>query len=284
MIKIDRGTVVPTGLAKASEVELTFNLILEQAGEKMEFKAYKTPTVKPALEALFYRKCCYCESQLLGTQPGEIEHYRPKGNVKVFDHTTKVKSLDREGYFWLAGDWENLLYACADCNRPRVQMDYDGSIRTFGKGEFFPLEDTALADAYGHPPKEVPLLLNPCIDDPQPHLNFLLDGRIEPASINGVLSVRGDASIFFYGLARAELLQMRATHRKHVEAAIRNTLKFLKAGEDPGADLQDLLDMLKPSQPYLAYTKTLVSTLLTPGLEGLGLTLASIVAAMKSSK
>lgn len=121
--------------------------------------------------------------------------------------------------------------------------------------------------------------MDPCRDEPEDHLKFLTDGRIEPASINGDPSERGSASIFFYGLARAELLQMRATHRKHVEAAIRNILKFLNLGEDPGADLQDLADMLKPDQPYLAYTRLLVSTLLTPGLEGMGITLASITAA-----
>ena len=45
------------------------------------------------------------------------------------------------GYYWLAGDWENLLASCIDCNRTRKHFDYIKKEKiTLGKGNWFPLE------------------------------------------------------------------------------------------------------------------------------------------------
>ena len=114
-------------------------------------------------------------------------------------------------------------------------------------------------------------MLNPCIDDPDEHLVFLDDGRVEPALINGQESRKGKASIQYLGLARAELLQMRARHRRTVIAAIRHTIAALEEGRDPGTDLDDLLTLLSPKEAYVAYTRTLVRTHMSAYIEALGL-------------
>ncbi len=45
------------------------------------FKVYKHSEVRRALEDLFHGKCAYCESRYIGTQPMDVEHWRPKGRV-----------------------------------------------------------------------------------------------------------------------------------------------------------------------------------------------------------
>ncbi|OEZ00987.1 hypothetical protein BIY45_08875 [Stenotrophomonas sp. BIIR7] len=119
--------------------------------------------------------------------------------------------------------------------------------------------------------QEDALLLNPTLDDPNDHLEFRADGRIEPVVINGVPSQKGLATIHHCGLARLELLQMRARHRRIVMAAIRHTVAALEAGLEPGADLDDLVGFLEPKEAYVALTRSLVREHMGPFLQSLGL-------------
>lgn len=272
MIKIERPMgSAPLGLARSAARELRSNRKALKNNQKLKFDAYSSDSVKAALAEIFGRKCVFCESLLMGNQPGDIEHYRPKGNVVVVDPVTNVKTK-RPGYYWLAAKWTNLLVACADCNRPRTQPDHDGQDRVIGKSSFFPVEDEQLRAAS---PKgigrENPLLLNPCVDDPAEHLEFLEDGRVQAVRIAGVLSPKGVATIHYCGLARLELLQMRARHRRIVMAAIRHTVAALEAGHDPGADLDDLIDFMAPHEAYVALTRSLVRAHLGQYLQSLGL-------------
>ena len=100
-----------------------------------------------------------------------------------------------------------------------------------------------------------------------------------PAPCSGALggqhipleSRKGKASIQYLGLARAELLQMRARHRRTVIAAIRHTIAALEEGRDPGTDLDDLLTLLSSKEAYVAYTRTLVRTHMSAYIVALGL-------------
>lgn len=272
MIKYDRSTVpVPAGLLREGRRELVKNLVALRNNEKMTFGAYSDDAVKTQLKALFGRKCVFCESLLLGTQPGDIEHYRPKGGV-VVPNPAGGPSLRKPGYYWLAARWSNLLLACADCNRPRTQEDADGNNRVIGKSNYFPLANEASRASFGAMLSgESPLLLDPCADDPEQHLTFGDDGTVQAAAPGGVASAKAHATIRYCGLARAELLQMRARHRRTVMAAVRHIVRALEAGIDPGADLDDLLQLLEPKEPYVAYTRHLVRTHLQPWLQHLGL-------------
>jgi len=272
MIKIERPKgSIPHGLAKSAAKELRSNRKALKNKQKLKFDAYSSDAVKQALAKIFGRKCAFCESLLMGNQPGDIEHYRPKGNVVVVDPVTNAKATV-PGYYWLAAKWTNLLVACADCNRPRRQADLDGGGRVMGKSNFFPVEDEKFRAAG---PKgigrEVPLLLNPCVDDPTEHLEFLHDGRVQAVKVAGEPSPKGVATIHYCGLARLELLQMRARHRRIVMAAIRHTVAALEAGHDPGADLDDLVSFMDPHEAYVALTRSLVRTHLGPYLQSLGL-------------
>ncbi|WP_455922654.1 hypothetical protein [Pseudomonas putida] len=273
MIKVDRPIdSTPKELVIAGLKERRRNRIAKLGNEKLKFTAYATKTVRSELDKLFGRKCVFCESLLAGTQSGDIEHFRPKGAVVVASTLPGGAPIQKDGYYWLAAKWPNLLISCADCNRPRTQPDYDNRKRVIGKANYFPLADESQrATGPRGLRHEEPLLLNPCMDDPEEHLVFLDDGRVEAKVIDGVPSSKGLASIRYLGLARAELLQMRARHRRIVMSAIRHTFAAMEEGRDPGTDLEDLVKLLSPDEAYVAYTRALVRQHMTPYLEALGL-------------
>ncbi|RVI09473.1 endonuclease [Sinorhizobium meliloti] len=156
------------------------------AAKTFEFARYKESAVKLELERLFHGKCAYCESFYGSTQPVDVEHYRPKGEVEgVPGH---------RGYYWLAMDWNNLLPSCIDCNRRREQKapsalvgsivkllssgEFDRTRKmSLGKSSAFPLAtETGRALAPGdNLLGEQRLLLDPTRDDPREHLTFLID-------------------------------------------------------------------------------------------------------------
>jgi uncharacterized protein (TIGR02646 family) len=175
---------------------------------KFNFTLYKDPDLAKALEAVLGKKCAYCESCFAHVTPKDIEHFRPKSEI-----TTKDGTL-QPGYYWLAGDWDNLLVSCADCNRSR-KHEVPGQPKKvkLGKDTQFPLSNEsqrvrsqsslAAEDA-------VRLLLNPCTDDPEVHLMFNEEGLILPRpDAQGVPSRMGEVSIFVYALQRKALVEER---------------------------------------------------------------------------
>ncbi|HEX6705332.1 MAG TPA: hypothetical protein VF169_11280 [Albitalea sp.] len=277
MIKVRRDVVAPPDVLEADgelgDQERQYNAQAKANGEKLRFNVYKHDAVRVALEHVFGRKCCYCESLIAGTQPGDVEHYRPKARIAVHD-LARTSVTYKDGYYWLASRWSNLLISCADCNRPRTQDDGDDVARVIGKANFFPLGDEALrASAADAVAGEAALLLDPCVDDPVMHLRFTDEGGIEVGEQDGQPSEKGEATIYYCGLARAELFQMRSRHRRSVMLAIRATLRALEAGEDPGEDLDALVAMLQPGEAYVAYTRQLVRRYMEPQIEQLGLEL-----------
>lgn len=277
MIHVDRSAIVPPELLEAMDGaghrEREANELAKAAGLKLSFAAYQDKAVKTALRQAFGSKCCFCECVFLGTQPGDAEHFRPKGSVVVHNHD-RTQHEKKPGYYWLAARWSNLLCSCLDCNRPRTQYEEDGTTRVFGKRNFFPLErELSRASQPGDEVHEQPLLLDPCVDQPEEHLEFTDDGRIRPKLIGGAVSARGEATIYYCGLRRADLLAARATHARIVKGVIRSCLEKLDAKRALGEEFDDLLFLLSPSSAHVAYTRHLVRALMGPYLEQLGLDL-----------
>lgn len=173
--------------------------------KSFEFKVYGDRTVRDALQRLFDGKCAYCESRFSSVHPVDVEHWRPKSAVIV--GAKKIR-----GYYWLASIWENLLPSCIDCNRVRThRIAPHGEERTLGKGNRFPLADeNKRASSPGGESSEEPLLLNPCVDDPGTHLEFVDEGVVRARNdSSGVPSARGAASIEVYALNRTDLVLER---------------------------------------------------------------------------
>ena len=156
--------------------------------EEVDDGIYGHDDVKKALNQLQRGICCYCESRYNHTTFGDVEHFRPKKGYKQDEKDV----LHKPGYYWLAHKWENLMYACEQCNRVY-------------KHNYFPLKDrTKRFD-----PKvcdisqEEPLLINPYEEkNPENHLTFV-GTAIKPLTDKGV------ASITYYGLERKELDEPR---------------------------------------------------------------------------
>ena len=244
------------------------------------FGVYKDEAVRQALVQLFGRKCAYCESVYASTAPMDVEHWRPKGGVIAADG----RKLPR-GYYWLASEWSNLLPSCADCNRERNQITLpDGKKQKAGKAEHFPLKDeNRRATAPDMVAQEEPLLLNPCDDPPDEHLEFFeADGRkalLRPRAG----SQRGQASIEIYGLNRVDLVLERQERLATLESTLKDLRTLQKGVDERGVpaelkaefqerydeNLRELRRSRLPMERYAALARVYVD----PELRALGIPL-----------
>ena len=128
--------------------------------KKFEFnnRIYGHENVKAKLLEAQFNKCCYCESNIGSTSPGDVEHYRPK----AYSQQDRGQSKIFPGYYWLVYDWDNLFVSCEICNRSH-------------KKNYFPLSNpnARARDHSGDLTKEEPLILNPgeC-KDLRKHITF----------------------------------------------------------------------------------------------------------------
>lgn len=275
MIHVPRKGPVPpslNGLRSPAAAERRKNqaALLQVPPGKLVFEVYRSSDVKDALNAIFNFKCAYCESDVRATEPGDVEHFRPKGVITVREPDGMVGK--RPGYPWLAAEWSNLLLSCTFCNRPNKHQVRALPKRTLGKANWFPLADelkrAAKPRAVAREPR---LLLDPCVDKPEKHLDFTPDGDIRARVVSGVPSAMGEATIETCGLARSGLMQARARHRRFVESAALDVRDALQAGRPPGRALAQLIDLLDPSSEYLAFTRALLREQLGPVLRQLRL-------------
>jgi uncharacterized protein (TIGR02646 family) len=259
-----------------------------------KFDVYRDREIKEALRKLFHGKCAYCESSYAGTQPMDVEHWRPKGGF-VDESDPKKEELVWPGYFWLAADWNNLLPSCIDCNRRRNQIVWskEEPLR-MGKESQFPVVDEAKRwrdpDQYspGQIIEEEPLLLNPCTDKeedwPEKHLTFdenaVLVPKPDPKDKSRP-SPKAEASIRVYALNRTDLVLSRQErlrlleYHKHTITKLIDLLvslekKCVEASSDAYQDMLAIVDELlcyefaalegfkKPNEPYVLLARTFI--------------------------
>ena len=204
-------------LERAQAIEFFEDLVNYADGAKLNtrkftFNVYRDPKLKVEMERIFGNKCAYCESDFGHVTPGDVEHFRPKLEIRTPQGSIKP------GYYWLAGEWENLLTACPKCNRPQKNQRLPGQPPGIapGKGAQFPLaQEThrlrtpsqAIEDE-----EQDRLLINPCLDDPEEHLTYTDDGLVLPKpNAHGKPSEKGQLSIVVYALQRKLLVDRRKT-------------------------------------------------------------------------
>tara|TARA_R110000744_G_scaffold812_4_gene3060 strand:- start:1908 stop:2771 length:864 start_codon:yes stop_codon:yes gene_type:complete len=184
-----------------------------------DHKLFKNIEVKKALETLFNGKCAYCESDVITTSAIDKEHFRPKTSIK--DRTSK-KSI--RGYYWLAADWDNLLLACAHCNRTGTHETINDEEFVSGKLDYFPISNESKRAIYGADLTEedkVRLLLNPCKENPETLIKYNSDGEILP--LNGLKKMEEEmveTSVMIFGLNRSTLHKKRREKWKTVQLQI----------------------------------------------------------------
>ena len=195
------------------------------------FNAYKADDIKKTLHELFHGKCAYCEIRYEGSQPVDIEHYRPKGGVQ--------EKKGHSGYWWLAATWTNLLPACIDCNRRRGQISVSPGmtlaeleaayketrdLEPGGKQNAFPTLDDVWAE-FGQDSDliERPSLIDPTRTDPANHLYWPeaeVPVVLPQVDVQGTECPRASASIHIYALNRIGLVQSRLEVRDALDAHI----------------------------------------------------------------
>ena len=266
MIRVNRGAVkAPPSLAVAGLAEREKAIEHYGKAENKEttfpFAAYKAADVVGALNELFHHKCAYCESSYKATSPVDVEHFRPKGAVVIRGAGGEKDTRDKPGYYWLAATWENLLASCPDCNRARTHLfqDPDDDEETpgvRGKENKFPLDHEQRRARTPPPSCEGTeagqrLLIDPCRDRPEAHLEFRADGLVWARKSGATESRKGRESIFAYGLTRKELKEARRAHLLGLARQMRAMLFHIDAlDRDPGdaaseAEFRILLDELR---------------------------------------
>jgi uncharacterized protein (TIGR02646 family) len=151
---------------------------------------YGHQDVRMELRAMFGSKCGYCEAEVAAISPQHVEHYRPASR-----------------YPGLAYQWDNLLLACPHCNSTYKSDRFP--VAPAGNTPDEHRRNPCLRNGVG----EVPLLLNPCIDDPNQHLTFR-EGRVVALTNRGRVTRRG------CGLNRDDLIRDRRLWLRIVRRSI----------------------------------------------------------------
>jgi uncharacterized protein (TIGR02646 family) len=182
-------------------------------------RIYADRAVKRQLIADQHGKCAYCETRFVHSSPGDVEHYRPKAGYRQ----TASQAVQGPGYYWLAYEWSNLLFACEDCNRIR-------------KRQLFPLSNDPAGRARSHHDdlsQEAPLLLNPATcAAPESHLTFVDE-------VAQGLTPAGKASVKAYDLNRVALLDDRREQLRCLRSE--EVLSRIFELDPPAADLDRLV-------------------------------------------
>jgi hypothetical protein len=78
-------------------------------------------------------KCWYSEVPLEGADPN-VDHFRPKGQVREVDADLQNLQTTSPGYWWLAFECRNFRLSSMHANQRRVDTDTNG-----GKSDYLPV-------------------------------------------------------------------------------------------------------------------------------------------------
>lgn len=154
------------------------------------------------LSKLSNGKCWYSEAKDIMSDR-DIDHFRPKNEARNLDG--KV----REGYWWLAYDWENYRFASIYSNRRR-QDKFDKAKEPGGKWAYFPLfNGSPVAKTKSRLEDEDIILLDPADEDDACLITFDESGEAVPNTSSAREIERVKASIKLYHLDHTPLKDAR---------------------------------------------------------------------------
>lgn len=186
------------------------------------FSVYRNAALKEILKSITHGKCAYCEVDFLSNSRADVEHFRPKGAINEFSNEQDEK-LIYPGYYWLAADWDNLLWSCQLCNRKNKLGEAltPDQVKSIGKKNRFPVDppEKRIRDHNDQISEEYQsaLLIHPYFDNPEKHLRYFLDkekrsfGVVTPVLVeNDQPDPKAKASIPTFALNRTDLVAKRA--------------------------------------------------------------------------
>lgn len=200
MIHIERCLLLPTGLIGSRKHEELVRKLLEEK-DMHDFEKNKSHlrALSKNLKKLYNNKCGYCETAVNDSKYLHTDHYRPKKKLK--------DDPSHPGYYWLGYEWSNFLPLCPGCNGAKSNhfpIDNEPGKRIPGPpivNNVLDLEACQLKSPQHL--GENALLLHPELDNPEDHLLFHPDGRVEGKSL------KGKVTIAICKLSRIELVKAR---------------------------------------------------------------------------
>jgi uncharacterized protein (TIGR02646 family) len=224
MIRVTRPKVAPAVLRTEGRRLLAQHAQAAAQNTKIEFdrSVYAHATVKKKLVTAQHQKCAFCESKVSHIANGDVEHFRPKAAVRAASG-----ALSQLGYYWLAYEWTNLLFACELCNRRH-------------KANHFPLCDEAkrARSPRDRLNREEPLFIDPAAEDPAEHIGF----RKEYAyAIRG--EDRGTKTVEALGLNREALVERRRERLSTVRVLVK-AIRALSANRRMNKLAQEMTALL----------------------------------------
>lgn len=243
MIRVQRGPE-PAALVtvRSAELQRVRALVRSRHQPSSDELGTRYQVVAEALWRAQFFKCCYCESREQQRR-NDVEHFRPKARA-----VRAPGSAASHGYWWLAWNWDNLLFSCRNCNQAPYKLDK------------FPLArgSVALVAETQPPGRERPLLLDPAQESGMDHIQF------QPQPVPGMRvnwvptprggSARGQETIRVCGLDRPDLIDL---YNQHVEQIVRPpaelVLSEMRTGTGAGIKKAWLScrRLLQPSMPYV---------------------------------
>lgn len=193
---------------------------------------------KPILLKIYGNKCWYSECSLDGSF-GDVDHFRPKNKSTALNGTIIL----RDGYWWLAYDYNNYRLSCEICNR-----SYKGG----GKNDCFPLKQGS-APAINPQSSDDNILLDPCNQDDYYLIDSDENGDIIAMSSNpqDVERVKKSKKVYNW----KEFSEGRKKTRLESKTAIEIFEIFYRINNDEGIkkSLEQIKLIIDPKTPYSSF-------------------------------
>jgi uncharacterized protein (TIGR02646 family) len=224
VIRIERNKSIPLSLqadkvkGEYARMKKFYALPAKKRGQqRFEFKFISIAAARGDISRQFNSKCAYCESPVGRSSPGLRDNFRPRNSARGFN-----EEFAPDHYWWLSYEWRNIYLCCEQCNR--------------FKASWFPVKDkrSQPGASYEEVLKEYNLLIDPCNDIPEKHIDYTESGQIIPKSD------KGEASIEILKLNRTELLDGRKKVLMGVKSLLntfQSCYKNKKTGESKNAIL-----------------------------------------------
>ena len=189
--------------------------------EKKRKLTWGADEVLEALRKIAGNKCWYSEVPLEGADPN-VDHFRPKGQVREVDADLQNTQTTSPGYWWLAFERQNFRLSSMHANQRRVDTDTNG-----GKWDYFPVLDSRAAE--GTPCLQInenALALDPCSASDVSLLWFDPAGkpccsvwtRRKP---NALDQQRVRTTVWLYHLNKHEIVTKRGQHMQKIHTDLR---------------------------------------------------------------
>ena len=194
-----------------------------------------------------FNKCWYTEVKLIG-QDANVDHFRPKAEIKPFKDYNYNRPLQTQGYYWLRREPRNYRLSCTYANRKTGEG---------GKGCYFPLADESEYLTPAETENEISLLLDPCSADDVKLLTFI-GNEVAAATTDEYEKTRVEVSAEIYNLRDSYI----KAERGKVWDEVDKTLEEYSSGEiSKNACLRRLKECISREHQFSACAIACVNSL-----------------------